>query len=179
MSKKKLKNKTKFQNIIQFLTAFSFIFLSTMSFAGNHNKLLVTSDSYERIENYFEKKFYSFVYNNELSDVTNLAFAISDDGQNTILGYCRENNILLCQTNSPYLFQTKKKCERKFKKVCKLIFQGNFLIKNNKKIEIENKEDLKLFINYTNKRIEPNRKNHSDFEIQSTKDTENCNTESC
>lgn len=131
------------------------------------------------MESYFTKNLYSYVYGNKLNNITSLAFAISKDGENTVLGYCRENIKSLCQTNSPYLFQTKKRCERKFKKKCQILLKDNFLLMDNKKILINNKNELSKYFAIFDNKIVSSKDKHTDFEVPSSREIEGCGETDC
>ena len=123
----------------------------------------------KRIDQYINKKIYSYVYDNTIINITSLAMAISDDGLSSVIGYCREKKEL-CRTNSPYLFQIKIRCEKISKKNCEIVIKDDFLIIDNKKIKLNKENKKKYFLINKNKLV--GKKKQSDFEIENTKDYE-------
>ena len=170
-----MKKKNKINKLVILFIISLFNFLPFKAFSKN---FLISEESFLRLEQYFDKKIFSYVYDNEIANISNLAVAISQDGKNTVLAYCREDDKFLCALSSPYLFQTKKRCERKFGKKCEIIFKENYLINNDKKIFIKDKSFLK---NYFNTFISDHDAKiyHSDFEVASSRDTENCGSDDC
>lgn len=177
MRKKNSKNKKNFSifiiSLYTFFCYFSF-FISSNTYGDKFFN--VSKSAFNRIEGYFDKKIFSFIYNNNIENFTGLAIFITNDGQNTVLTYCRERDKFLCQINSPFLFQSKTRCEKTFKKKCQILFKENYLILK-KKILIKNKKELKNYFKIVNK--ENIKSKHTDFEVSSSRDNEGCGSGDC
>ena len=163
----KLKRKNKIIKIFIFLILI-FCLKTYTSLASEKNKIKISKDVSERIDQYLENKIFSYVYDNTIYNTTKIAVAISEDGLSSVLGYCREK-LELCRTNSPYLFQIKKRCERISNKKCEIIIKGDFLFINKNKIKL-NKENKEIYFLVQKNTLE--KKQQSDFEVDNSKDYE-------
>ena len=164
--KLKIKNKSIQLTIFLLLIFFS---KNTNLLASDFNKIVISEEVSARIDQYMNNKIYSYVYSNTINNITKIAIAISDDGLSSVLGYCREQKEL-CRTNSPYLFQIKKKCEKISQKNCRIIIKEDFLLIDKKKIKL-NKINKKKYFSISKKNT-INQKKQSDFEVQNSKDYE-------
>ena len=163
----KLKRKNKIIKIFIFLILI-FCLNTYTSLASEKNKIKISKDVSERIDQYLENKIFSYVYDNTIYNTTKIAVAISEDGLSSVLGYCREK-LELCRTNSPYLFQIKKRCERISNKKCEIIIKGYFLFIDKNKIKL-NKENKEIYFLVQKNTLE--KKQQSDFEVDNSKDYE-------
>lgn len=163
----KLKRKNKIIKIFIFLILI-FCLKTYTSLAYEKNKIKISKDVSERIDQYLENKIFSYVYDNTIYNTTKIAVAISEDGLSSVLGYCREK-LELCRTNSPYLFQIKKRCERISNKKCEIIIKGDFLFIDKNKIKL-NKENKEIYFLVQKNTLE--KKQQSDFEVDNSKDYE-------
>lgn len=163
----KLKRKNKIIKIFIFLILI-FCLNTYTSLASEKNKIKISKDVSERIDQYLENKIFSYVYDNTIYNTTKIAVAISEDGFSSVLGYCREK-LELCRTNSPYLFQIKKRCERISNKKCEIIIKGDFLFIDKNKIKL-NKENKEIYFLVQKNTLE--KKQQSDFEVDNSKDYE-------
>lgn len=164
-----MKKKTKTSLI---LTLVYLLSLCINASAYAEKKTTVSKKTYERIEQYISENIFSYIYNNNLSKVTSLNFFISKDGQFSIITYCNRSGIdeHSCLTNSPYIFQSKYRCEKISKQECYIILDRKKIISKDSNYEIS-LNNLNIFFHIDSK-LSNNPKNHSEFEVASSKDFE-------
>lgn len=153
---------------------YSLIFIAIFLFCFGSNasaveKISISQEVSNRIEQYLKQDIYSFVYDNRIFRISSLAMAISRDGSGSVIGYCTEKKIH-CRTNSPYLFQIQKKCERISGQSCKVLIKDEYFVSNKDKLKININNKKNFFVIDT--KIQNNKKYQSDFEVQNSRDFE-------
>lgn len=135
--------KTKNKFFIFILTFF--ISISNISYSSiyqwtynSSKKLPISETTYQRLNNFFTGDFYSYTFKKKITLATPLYFAISENGQGSVLSYCEDDKVNCIASVAK--FQTLARCKKKFLQNCFIIGIDNKVIIN-KKVYIINKNN--------------------------------------
>jgi hypothetical protein len=99
-------------------------------YSSNESGLVISSNNYKRLEEFFKGKFFSYEQNNYQAGATGVYFALSKTGNVSVMSFCNEG-INECILNNMQ-FITKAKCERISKEACFVVAANDRIILNNK-----------------------------------------------
>ena len=126
--------------------AFSLDFKSSYhyKYTAEKDKLMISPDNLQRLEQFFLGKFYSYEQNNLQKNSYGIYFALSESGHSSVMSFC-DDQIQYCILDN-LKFVTKAKCQRISKEPCFIIAVENEIILN-KKIYLINDKNLPAVLN--------------------------------
>jgi hypothetical protein len=124
---------------------------SNFEFTSKNSFINITEESYNRVNEFLDGRFYSKNLNNKFFDVYGLYFALSKSGSISVFSFC-DDDVTGCNENL-IKYQTYKKCTKYSGEECYIILIKNKLILNKKIIKInkENKKNIKQYFKISGK----------------------------
>ena len=113
-------------------------------YTAEKDKLMISPDNLQRLEQFFLGKFYSYEQNNLQKNSYGIYFALSESGHSSVMSFC-DDQIQYCILDN-LKFVTKAKCQRISKEPCFIIAVENEIILN-KKIYLINDKNLPAVLN--------------------------------
>ena len=133
----------------------------------SNDRINVSEQTFNRIQNYYDGDFYSVENDNRIFNVVGIYFVISEDGKFSVISYCTEEKIN-CDLNLQE-FKANYRCKKISQQNCRTLFYEKKIVidrKTNNIKKISSKEDLKnLFIVYKDNNKSNFKKFISDLEI--------------
>ena len=137
----------KIKNKLCIFVITSCIFVSSISHSSiyqwtynSEKKLPISETTYQRLNNFFTGNFYSYTFKKKITLGTPLYFAISENGQGSVISYCEDERVNCIASVAK--FQTLARCKKKFLQNCYIMGIDNKVIIN-KKIYLINKNNPK------------------------------------
>lgn len=109
---------------------------STYQWTYNNNSLIITEQVFKRLNDFLKGNFYSHTFKKQITLATPLYFAISHDGEGSVLSYCEDERFNCIASVAKY--QTLTKCKKKFTQNCYILAIGNKIIINKKIYKVNN-----------------------------------------
>ena len=139
----KIKNKI----FILILLLISFFLNSQPSYSSVYQwtydaeqKLNISKTTYQRLHDFITGNFYSYTFKKKITLATPLYFAITENGQGSVLSYCEDERINCIASVAK--FQTLARCKKKFLQNCYILAIDNKVIANKKIFKINKKKPL-------------------------------------
>ena len=157
------------------LLAILIIILFNTSSQSNEKKTLneiaiQTSEfSYDRIIGFIKGDFFSYSENKKITKALGMYFALSESGSNTAISYCQDF-LMTCDKNLVKI-RTKMLCERISNEKCKIIFNEDKFLINNKRINVKKIEELKKYFIIVKESNNFNQNNHQEIRIPNSSET--------
>ena len=106
-------------------------------YTSNKDKITISPDNLQRLEQFFIGTFYSYEQNNLQKNSFGIYFALSESGNSSVMSFC-DDQIQHCILDN-LKFITKAKCQRISKEQCFIVAVENEIILNKKSYLINDK----------------------------------------
>lgn len=118
---------------------------SNFEFTSKNSFIKITEESYNKINEFINGRFFSKNLNNKFFDVYGLYFALSKSGDVSVFSFC-DDNVTGCNENL-IKYQTYKKCTKYSGEECYIVLIKDKLVLNKKIVKI-NKKNIKNIKKY-------------------------------